>query len=86
MSGLPPERWLRVRLGAVASERFADGRPLAVLDAGSGDAPLATLLAGAHPAWEVVAETARATAWRRGTTRSPRLHAAELVAKLEQAG
>ena len=52
---LPPERWLRVRLAADAIERFAGRRRLAVLDAGSGDAPLARLLAAAHPAWEVVA-------------------------------
>jgi ubiquinone/menaquinone biosynthesis C-methylase UbiE len=52
---LPPERWLRVALAADAIERFAGGRRLAVLDAGSGDAPLARLLAEAHPQWEVVA-------------------------------
>jgi ubiquinone/menaquinone biosynthesis C-methylase UbiE len=55
VSGLPPERWLRVHLAADAIERFAGGRRLAVLDAGSGDGPLATLLAEAHPSWEVVA-------------------------------
>jgi ubiquinone/menaquinone biosynthesis C-methylase UbiE len=55
VSGLPPERWLRVRLAADAIERFAAGRRLVVLDAGSGDAPLARLLATAHPSWEVVA-------------------------------
>ena len=55
LSDLPPERWLRVRLTADAIERFAGRRRLSVLDAGSGDAPLARLLAAAHPAWEVVA-------------------------------
>jgi ubiquinone/menaquinone biosynthesis C-methylase UbiE len=54
-ASLPPERWLRVRLAADAIERFADGRRLSALDAGSGDAPLARLLASAHPDWDVVA-------------------------------
>jgi ubiquinone/menaquinone biosynthesis C-methylase UbiE len=44
-----------VRLAADAIERFADGKRLAALDAGSGDAPLARLLASAHPDWHVVA-------------------------------
>jgi 2-polyprenyl-3-methyl-5-hydroxy-6-metoxy-1,4-benzoquinol methylase len=55
VAGLPPERWLRVVLAADAIERFAGGRSVVVLDAGSGDAPLARLLAAGHPGWTVVA-------------------------------
>jgi SAM-dependent methyltransferase len=65
VSGLPPERWLRIRLAADAIERFAGRRRLAVLDAGSGDARLARLLAREHPGWDIVAADHDEAALRR---------------------
>jgi SAM-dependent methyltransferase len=65
VSGLPPERWLRIRLAADAIARFAGQRRLAVLDAGCGDGQLARLLAREHPGWEVVAADHDEAALRR---------------------
>src|SRR5438874_11295427 len=52
---LPPGRRLRQELAAASIERFADGRPLHVLDAGSGEGLLATDLGRRHPDWTVAA-------------------------------
>ena len=50
---LPPGRRLRQELATASIERFADGRPLHVLDAGSGEGLLATALGRSHPDWQV---------------------------------
>ena len=50
---LPPGRRLRQELATASIERFADGRPLRVLDAGSGEGLLATSLGRSHPDWTV---------------------------------
>jgi SAM-dependent methyltransferase len=50
---LPPGRRLRQELATESIERFADGRPLHVLDAGSGEGLLATDLGRRHPEWTV---------------------------------
>jgi len=50
---LPPGRRLRQDLATASIERFADGRPLRVLDAGSGEGLLATALGRSHPDWRV---------------------------------
>jgi SAM-dependent methyltransferase len=52
---LPPGRRLRQELARASIERFADGRPLRVLDAGAGEALLATALGRRHPDWTVAA-------------------------------
>ena len=52
---LPPGRRLRQELARDSIERFADGRPLGVLDAGAGEGLLATDLARRHPDWTVAA-------------------------------
>jgi SAM-dependent methyltransferase len=52
---LPPGRRLRQELARASIERFADGRPLHVLDAGAGEGLLATALARRHPDWTVAA-------------------------------
>ncbi len=50
---LPPGRRLRQELATASIERFADGRPLRVLDAGCGEGLLATALGRRHPDWTV---------------------------------
>ena len=52
---LPPGRRLRQELARASIERFADGRPLRVLDAGAGEGLLATALGRRHPDWTVAA-------------------------------
>ena len=52
---LPPGRRLRQELARASIERFADGRPLRVLDAGAGEGLLATDLGRRHPDWTVAA-------------------------------
>ena len=52
---LPPGRRLRQELARGSIERFADGRPLRVLDAGAGEGLLATALGRRHPDWTVAA-------------------------------
>jgi SAM-dependent methyltransferase len=50
---LPPGRRMRQQLAAASIERFANGRALHVLDAGSGEGLLATALGSRHPDWTV---------------------------------
>jgi 2-polyprenyl-3-methyl-5-hydroxy-6-metoxy-1,4-benzoquinol methylase len=50
---LPPGRRLRQELARASIERFADGRPLHVLDAGAGEGLFATALGRRHPDWRV---------------------------------
>jgi SAM-dependent methyltransferase len=50
---LPPGRRLRQELARKSIERFAGGRSLRVLDAGSGEGLLATALGRRHPDWSV---------------------------------
>jgi SAM-dependent methyltransferase len=52
---LPPGRRLRQDFARASIERFADGRPLRVLDAGAGEGLLATALGRRHPDWTVAA-------------------------------
>jgi SAM-dependent methyltransferase len=52
---LPPGRRLRQDLARGSIERFADGQPLRVLDAGAGEGLLATDLGRRHPDWSVAA-------------------------------
>src|SRR5438477_458070 len=52
---LPPGRRLRQELARASIERFADGRPIRVLDAGAGEGLLATALGRRHPDWTVAA-------------------------------
>jgi SAM-dependent methyltransferase len=63
---LPPARRLRFRLALGSLERFANGRPLRVLDAGAGEGLLALAVAGRHPDWTVVAADLRPEALQRG--------------------
>jgi SAM-dependent methyltransferase len=50
---LPPGRLLRQQLAIESIERFADGRPLRILDAGSGEGLFATALGRRNPDWHV---------------------------------
>jgi SAM-dependent methyltransferase len=50
---LPPGRYMRQRLARASLERFADGRPLRVLDAGCGEGLLTTDLGRRHPSWTI---------------------------------
>ena len=52
---LPAARRLRFLLAIDALERYADHRPLRVLDAGCGEGLLAEALARRHPDWQIVA-------------------------------
>jgi trans-aconitate methyltransferase len=51
---LAPSRRLRLALAEQAIARFAAGRPIRVLDAGSGDGLLSMVLAKRHPDWALV--------------------------------
>ncbi len=51
---MPPARQLRFRLAIEALERFADGRPVRVLDAGCGEGLLTVVLARRHPDWSII--------------------------------
>jgi trans-aconitate methyltransferase len=51
---LAPSRRLRLALAEQAIARFAAGRPIRVLDAGSGDGLLSLALAERHPEWALV--------------------------------
>jgi len=51
---LAPSRRLRLALAEEAIARFATGRPIRVLDAGSGDGLLSMALAKRHPDWTLV--------------------------------
>jgi len=51
---LAPSRRLRLALAEEAIAKFAGGRPLRVLDAGTGDGLLALAMAKRHPDWALV--------------------------------
>lgn len=51
---MAPSRRLRLALAEEALEAFAPGRPLRVLDAGTGDGLLSLALAKRHPSWTLV--------------------------------
>ncbi len=51
---MAPSRRLRLGLAQDATERYAGGRAIRVLDAGCGDGLLALALAKSHPEWAVV--------------------------------
>jgi cyclopropane fatty-acyl-phospholipid synthase-like methyltransferase len=51
---LPAARRLRFSLALGSLERFADGRPIRMLDAGCGEGLFSELVARRHPRWEIV--------------------------------
>jgi len=51
---MAPSRRLRLALAEQAIERFADGQPVRVLDAGCGDGLITLALAKRHPSWTLV--------------------------------
>jgi trans-aconitate methyltransferase len=51
---MAPSRRLRLELADSALATFACGRPIRMLDAGTGDGLLALAIAKRHPSWEVV--------------------------------
>lgn len=73
---LAPSRRLRLALAEEAIARSAAGRPLRVLDAGSGDGLLSLALAERHPEWTLVGVDLRedlvASAGRRADARALR--------------
>jgi SAM-dependent methyltransferase len=75
---LPPGRRLRQELARASIERFANGRPLRVLDAGAGEGLLATALGRRHPDWTVAAVDLSEEALARGRELAAERHAANV--------
>jgi 2-polyprenyl-3-methyl-5-hydroxy-6-metoxy-1,4-benzoquinol methylase len=75
---LPPARRLRFGLALASLERFADGMPIRVLDAGAGEALLSLAIARRHPEWTVVAADLRGEALQRGRDEADRAEVANL--------
>ncbi|HEX6699560.1 MAG TPA: methyltransferase domain-containing protein [Gaiellaceae bacterium] len=75
---LPPGRRLRQELARASIERFADGRPLRVLDAGAGEGLLATALGRRHPDWTVAAVDLSQEALSLGRELAEERHAANV--------
>jgi SAM-dependent methyltransferase len=67
---VPAARRLRFSLTVDALERFADGRPLRVLDAGCGEGLLAETIARRHPDWNVVGADVNDDQLERGRRRA----------------
>ena len=65
-----PTRMLRCSLALAAVERFAAGKPISLLDAGTGDGIFAIAAARAHPSWRITAADVSPSALERARGRA----------------
>lgn len=73
-----PTRMQRCALAIEALERFAGGRSVSLLDAGTGDGMLAIAAARRHPDWRITAADVSASALQRARKRAADLGVAQI--------